>query len=124
MRFVRYLAFGLVVLVAILPFRLRAQRNEPIREAAKTAAARCSREKVTEVLISDDLAERWLALAATLWETPWEATSVHPPFGPAQPGRILLAAAGDPIPPSWRPVPGNAAEAFRLLEPSGSMLCQ
>jgi hypothetical protein len=120
---VRYTALGALALSLVLPFRLRHLRTDPIREAAPAAASRCARGEVREVLVSEGLAEKWLALATTLWETPWEATSIRPAEAATGTGKVLLAAPGDRIASHWEALPVDPGAPYRLYQPRGTHYC-
>jgi hypothetical protein len=76
------------------------------------------------VLISDGLAERWLALATALWTTPWEATSVQLPIEPSGNDQVLLSSPSEMPGGGWGDLSLDHAAPFRISTPIGASLCR
>jgi len=109
------------VVLNLLPGRLRPLRNEPLREISPILVSYCPTEKVSEVLFTPELSERWLGTAILLWETPWEATFVESP--PTSKSASVLLITTLSVDESWERVPTEFSSPH-LYQRRGSANCR
>ncbi len=119
-------AITLAVGFAVFPFRTHSRHTEPLTEALEEIPHICLGEK--EILVSDKLMEKWMALAVVLWKMPVEATSTvvtDLDHQNSQPGQLLLAAAHEnPNPSQWTRFPLHMS-ALSLYQPKNfTPLCR
>lgn len=94
----------LAVALAVLPINLRKNRAEPLATTLREMSAVCHGQK--ELLITRTAMDRWLAVAITLWKTPYEIKSIESVDSTPQAGQLLITSK-DETPPSaiWEKVP-------------------
>jgi 4-amino-4-deoxy-L-arabinose transferase-like glycosyltransferase len=117
---VRAAAVLAAVALATLPIRLHLPRGEPLRGVVSEAASRCRGQR--EILVTGKAAERWLALAVTLWVTPNEATSVDAAPAQASADQLLITAADENAGPGWKKF--RASSGLTIHEPAQAALCR
>lgn len=67
-------ALVMALVLAVFPLRLHSLHSEPIEGLLQYMDRSC--QGVTQVLVSQKVMEKWMALAVVLWRTPWDAVSV------------------------------------------------
>ena len=116
-------AVGAAVILAVFPIRLRSLHTEPLTEVLAEIPQICEGQK--EILVSDQLMEKWMALAVVLWKMPTEATHVSVDSTSAQPGQLLIADKLEkPNPSIGAPVPLHSAPVSLYQPKNFTPLCR
>ncbi len=98
------LAVLLSVLLAVLPIRLRRDRTEPLGTTLKEMSTVCRGQ--SEILVTQNAVDRWLATAIVLWITSYEVRSTSTTDLPPQEGQLLITAKEErPRSEIWVKVP-------------------
>jgi 4-amino-4-deoxy-L-arabinose transferase-like glycosyltransferase len=105
---VEKLLWGLTVFItivlAVFPIQLRKNRAEPLATTLREMSAVCQGQK--EILITQNAMDRWLAVAITLWKTPYEIKSITSVDTIPKAGQLLITSKDEtPSQENWEKVP-------------------